>query len=148
MGFRTDIRAAAVALLEGYKTATTGLKLQIYPGRPASIYPPTAFVDAINEGNILYTAGPRQRSPEVQIILIQGVFDTEEATTQQDELVDGFIDFVTANKHQAGGATLVTVTQVEDLPAYIPDWLNLETPPIFYASRVTLTGFVAEGSLI
>jgi hypothetical protein len=146
MGFRADIRAAAVTLMTGYNTANAGALRQIYPGRPMSIYPPTGFVDAINEGAIQYTAGPRRRTPAVGIILIQGVFDSEEAVTLQDVLVDGFIDYVTVNKHAAGPSTLVTISQVDDLPNFQPDWI--ENAPFYFASRLTLEGLIAEGGLI
>jgi len=146
MGFRADLRAAAVTLLEGYKTANPDALRQIYPGRPASIYPACAFVDAINDPTILYTAGPRQRAPTVDVILIQGEFDSKEAATNQDALVDGFLDYVTANKHAAGGSTLVTVASITDLPAYQPDWIT--DAPFYYATRLTLEGLIQEGGLI
>lgn len=146
MGFRADIRAAAVTLMTGYSTANSGALRQIYPGRPRSIYAPTGFVDTINESSILYTAGPRNRNPSVGIILIQSEFDSEEAVTAQDALVDGFIDYVTANPHAAGARTLVTIAEVQDLPNYQPDWIA--DAPFYFASRLTLEGLISEGGLI
>lgn len=145
MGFRQEIRAATVALLEGYRTAASA-KLQIYPGRPTSIYPPTAFIESINEATIDYFQGPRRRAPSVGIILIQADFDSKDAVTQQDELVDDFIDYVTTNKHAAGGATLVTLSAVVDLPNYQPDWIV--DAPFYFASRLTLEGLKLEEGLI
>lgn len=146
MGFRADIRAAAVDLMTDYNAANAGALRQIYPGRPRSIYPPTGFVDAINENSILYTAGPRNRNPTVGIILIQAEFDSEDAVTQQDALVDGFIDWVTANPDAAGARTLVTIAAVQDLPNYQPDWIT--DAPFYFASRLTLEGLISEGGLI
>jgi hypothetical protein len=146
MGFRADVRAAAVSLLEGYKTANPDALQQVYPGRPGSIYPPTAFVDAVNESAIVYTVGPIIRSPVAEIILIQGLFDSKDATEQQDALVDGFLAYVRDNLHEAGGATLVTISSIVDVPNYQPDWI--ENAPIYYASRLSLEGLMSSGSLI
>jgi hypothetical protein len=151
MGFRADVRAAAVSLMEGYKTANPGALRQVYPGRPASIYPPTGFVDAINEGSILYTQGTVQRNPVAEIILIQGIFDTDEAATAQDALVDGFLAYVRDNLHQAGGSTLITITSISDIPNYEPDWIvspRADNPMIYYASRLSLEGLMSSGSLV
>jgi len=145
MGFRTDMRAAALALLNGYRSSSSD-KVQVYPGRPMSIYPPTAFIEAINEPTIAYFNGPRTRTPVVEIILIQGIFDNEEAANLQDAFVDDFIDYVTTNKHQAGGGTIVTIDSVEDLPNYQPDWIP--NAPFYYASRLTLGGLKREQGLI
>jgi hypothetical protein len=145
MGFRQEIRAATISLLEGYR-ADSGSKLQIYPGRPKSIYPPTAFPESINEASILYTAGPRNRNPSVDIIWIQAEFDSEEAVTLQDAAVDDFIDWVTANSGAAGPSTLVTLSAVVDLPNYQPDWIA--NAPFYFASRLTLDGLKSEGGLI
>lgn len=144
MGFRADVRAAAVALLEGYKAAS-GIRLQVYPGRPATISPPTGFVDAVNEGSILYTAGPIIRTPVADIILIQGLFDSKDATEQQDALIDGFMAYVRANYSQAGAGSLVTITSVSDIPNFTPDWIL--DAPIYYATRLTLEGLKSSGTL-
>lgn len=145
MGFRTEIRAAAYALLTGYRTASSDT-VQIYPGRPMSIYPPIAFIEAINEPSIAYFNGPRTRTPGVELLLIQGIFDNEEAANLQDAFVDGFIDYVTTNKAIAGNGTIVTIDSVEDLPNYQPDWIP--NAPFYYASRLTLGGLKREQGLI
>lgn len=145
MGFRQEIRAAAVALLEGYR-ADSDSNLQIYPGRPRSLFPPTAFPLSINEASILYTAGPRNRNPSVDIIWIQAEFDSKEAVTLQDAAVDDFIDWVTAHSDAAGPRSLVTLSSVLDLPNYQPDWIP--NAPFYFASRLTLEGLKSEGGLI
>lgn len=146
MGFRADQRAAAVTLMEAYSAANDRALKQVYPGRPGSLYPPCGFVDSVNDSAITYTAGPRQRNTSVDIMLIKGLFDSEEAVTSQDELVDGFLDYVTANFHAAGASTLLTITAIVDLPAYQPDWIP--DAPFYFASRVTLEGLKLEGGLV
>lgn len=146
MGFRADQRAAAVTLMEAYSAANNRALKQVYPARPRTIYAPCGFVDSVDDSSITYTAGPRQRNTSVDIILIQGEFDSAEAVTNQDSLVDGFLDYVTANFHAAGADTLLTVSSVVDLPAYQPDWIP--DAPFYFASRLTLEGLKLEGGLV
>lgn len=143
MGFQADIRAASVALLTAY-AQDASIKLQVYPGRPKSIYPPSAFVDAIRE-SIIYTGVLlRQRRPTVDVIVVHGIFDSMEAVNQKDVFVDGFLDWATANYHAAGGNTLVGVTETEDLPNWFPDWLPPERQVVYYATRIVLEGLALE----
>lgn len=144
MGFRTAVRAAALSLMDGYK-ASASLKFQTYPARPASIYPQCGFVDAINEGSILFTVGVTQRAPSVDLIFIAGLFDSKDAVEQQDALVDGFVAWVRANYSAAGAGTLLVITSIGDIPGYIPDWIP--DAPVYYATRVTIQGLKLEGGL-
>lgn len=144
MGARQAARTGAKALMTGYKTSASS-KVQVYGGRPSSIYPPTLFIDAINDPAIITTRGPRLRTPAVDIIAIQGIFDSEEAADNQDALIDDFLDYVRVHFDIAGAGIVVTADRVEDLPAYVPDWI--ENAPVYYASRVTLTFTNAQGGL-
>ena len=139
MGFQADVRAASVDLLTDY-AASAGVKLQVYPGRPRSINPPTAFVDAIRE-SIEYI-GPtlRQRRPVAEMIVVHGLFDSKEAADQKDAFVDGFLDWATTRYHEAGANTLVGVTETEDLPNYVPEWKPPAEQLVYYATRITLEG--------
>lgn len=136
-----------MSLLDGYKADNPGALRQTYAGRPASLFPPSGFVDAINEPNILITAGPTQREPSIELILIQGLFDSEEAVNNQDALVDGFIDYIRSHIHASGASTLIANSvSTTDIPNYQPDWIL--DAPIYYASRVTLGGVKLEGGVI
>ena len=135
--FRAALRAAAVTLLEGYKAANNGSLTQIYPGRPASFYAPCAFVEAINEPDINYTAQMVQRTPRAEIRLVHGTFDSAEAVSQQDALVDGFLQYVIDNKHAASARSLVAVVAVQDEPGWVPEWLPDKS---FYSTVVVLEG--------
>ena len=136
LGFRADVRAAAVTLLNGYRTANAGSLKQIYPGRPLSVHPPCAFVDSIPEDITVTNAG-MQRTPSVAIRLVQGNFDSEEHVAQQDALVDGFIDYVIDNKHAAGANTLALIESVEDDPGWVPEWIP-DPQRAYFSSVVTL----------
>lgn len=144
MGARQDARTGTRALFAGYKSSASST-VQTYGGRPASLYPPTLFIDAINESQIISTRGPRLREPAVDVIAVRGLFDSEEAADAQDDLVDDFLDYVRAHFDIAGGGTIVQATRVEDLPGFVPDWI--ENAPVYYASRVTLVFTQAQGGL-
>jgi hypothetical protein len=134
------MRAAAVTMLTAY-AASDGVQLQVYPGRPRTIRPPTAFVDSINEPLIEYPgANLRRRVPQAEIVLVHGLYDSAEAAAQVDEFMDEFLDWVTDNRHAAGAGTLVSVTRTVDVPNFVPDWLPEDQQLAYYATQVTLEG--------
>ena len=98
IAFQTKLRQACVDLLTTYKATVPDL--DVYPGRPMTLYPPHGFVDKIDE-RINYTNGLRQRHPIAQIVVIWGVFDSKNTAEQRDALVDGFLDVVTDAAEQA-----------------------------------------------
>lgn len=136
--FRSQLRSAAVQLLTDYRQEAD-VKLQIYPGRPASVNPPTAFVDSIRE-QITYDA-LRQRRPQLEIVLLHGLFDSKEAVEQGDQFVDGFLDWVSERYHAAGSDSLVAIVETADDPNYVPDWLPPDKQRSYYATVLTLEGF-------
>ena len=140
--FRTALRAAAVSLLTDYKAAA-GINLQIYPARPRTIAPPTAFIDAIRE-TITYD-GLIQRVPTAEIVVLHGLFDSKSAVDQADEFVDGFLDWVFDRYHAAGANTLVEVPDYEDLPDFVPEWLPPAEQKTYYGTRIALEGFTGTG---
>ena len=133
----TKARAAAVALLTGYKESVD-TRLQVYPGRPRSIHPPTGFVDRIAERIEYIGPQSRARIPVVSIVLIHATFDFADTVAQRDALVDGFLDWVNEHPHQMDANTLISTGAVEDDPNYIPDWI--ENAPPYFATLVTLEG--------
>jgi hypothetical protein len=139
MGFRADMRAAAVTLLKAY-AASASVKLQVYPGRPKSVNPPTAFVESIRESIAYPGMTLVQRVPAVDVLILHGLWDTADTAEQGDDFIDGFLDWVTGDYHAAGADTLIAVTATEDDPDYVPDWLPGETRS-YYATRLTLEGF-------
>jgi hypothetical protein len=136
--FRADIRTAAATMLDDY-AATANLKLQVYPGRPRTLYPPTGFVDRISE-RITFD-GIRQRLVSVEVVVIHGLFDSKDAVEQADVFVDGWVDWTTAQYHAAGANTILEPRGVEDDPNYVPDWLPPTEQKSYYATVITLEGF-------
>ena len=140
--FQTAMRAAAVTLLTDYKN-DAGVRLQVYRGRPASIHPPTAFVDELSE-SITYTA-LHQRIPTASVVVLHGIFDHGDTVDQRDAFVDGFVDWVLDRYHAAGANTLIAVTDVNDDPAFVPEWLPPDQQKTYYATRITLEGLALNG---
>ena len=139
IAFQTAMRAAAVTMLGAY-AADASIQLQVYPGRPRSLYPPTAFVDRITETIVMTGPTMRQRFPRAIVVVVHGLFDTAEATAQRDAFIDGFLDWVTADYHAAGAVTLIAAVATNDLPAWQPDWLPFEEK-FYYATEITLEGY-------
>lgn len=142
LAFQADLRKAATDLLRGYATAA-GLKLQIYRSQPGSIEPPTAFVDR-KATQRTYT-GPTlvQNLVRVEVVVLYGRFDSGDASDQLDAFCDGFMEYVDARYHQAGGETLLGLAALEEEPQYIPEWPRLrEADRVpYYATRLVLEGF-------
>lgn len=140
---RSAARAAAVKLLADYAAAAS-VRLQVYPGRPASLFPPTGFVDRITENIESFTVRLNQRTASVDVVIVHGEFDSKEAVTHADDFADEFLDWVTDNYHAAGANTLIRVADMSDEPAWQPDWrpANREAQDkSYYATRITLEGF-------
>lgn len=142
IAFQTLMRAAAVEFLTDY-AADAEVRMQVYPARPRSIFPPTGFVDSLSE-RIEYT-GLNQRQPSADVIVIHGLFDSKDAADQRDAFVDGLIDWTLDRIHQAHAATTVAITDVDDLPNYVPDWLPPAEQKTYYATRITLEGLALTG---
>jgi len=139
---RGAARTAAVDLLKDYG-ASAGVKLQTYRARPASIMPPTAFVDVVGEA-LAYPANVLpQRTIRVQVVLVHGLFDSGEAVDQADAFVDGFVDWVTSDVHAAGGNTTIGVVEVEDDPTFVPEWMAPEKQRTYFATRIVLEVYAA-----
>jgi hypothetical protein len=139
------MRAAAVSTLTAY-AADVGIELQVYPGRPRTLRPPAAFVDGLVEPQIVYTAGLRQRTVQAEIVVVHGLFDSAEIAAQKDAFVDGFVDWITDHRHEAGSATLATITSAVDVPNYVPDWMAEDEQVAYYATRLVFEGSSLDGN--
>lgn len=143
---RTAMRAAAVTMLTDYAASTNPtLRLQVYPARPRTLYPPTAFVDSIRETINTETTQLFQRIPTAEIIVLHGIFDSKDAADQADAFVDGFLDYTFDRYHAAGANTGCVVTDYEDLPDYVPEWLPPAEQKTYYATRIALEGLALSG---
>jgi hypothetical protein len=139
---QTAVRAAAVSLLTDY-AATASVRMQIYPARPRSVMPPTGFVDALREA-IAHT-GLNQRTVTAEVIVVHGIFDSQDAADQKDAFVDGFLDWALDNTGEGGANTVLVPVATEDIPDYVPEWLPPEQQRTYYATRISLEGLALEG---
>ncbi len=141
--FQTKMRDAAVQLLSDY-AADRELKLQIYPGRPASLFPPTAFIDRMSERVAFVGPTFRQRTVTCQIVVIHGLFDSKDATIQRDAFVDGFTEWVLDNREAADPNTEIGAVTVDDDPNYVPDWVKPENQRSYFATVINLEGLALD----
>ena len=144
MTIRADARAAVLELLDGCAAAQTPVvKLATYPGRPASIAAPHAFIDQVSEG--LDYPGPlaRQRSVTVEAVLLHGLFDSKEAVNQADVFMDALVDYVAARREAAGANRTIGITSIADEPSYVADWIRGEQKT-YYATRVSFEAYEGD----
>jgi hypothetical protein len=137
--FDAAVRAATVQLLEDYRDDES-LKLQVYRARPASVNPPTAFIDRMTE-RIDQTTQLFQRHPRAEVLVLHGLFDSGDAVDQRDRFVDGFFEWVLDRFHAAGANTTLALVGVEDVPVYVDDWRPPAQQRSYFATRLTLEGF-------
>ena len=142
VAFQTAMRRAAVEFLQA-QSSTLGVRMQIYPARPRTLVPPTGFVDLLRE-RIDYT-GLNQRSPQADVIVVYGLFDSLEAVTQRDMFVDGLINYSFDHIHQADPNTEVVIRELVDIPDYVPEWIAPSEQRTYYASRIVLEGLALTG---
>ena len=141
--FRSQMREAAVTLLADY-AEDRAIKLQVYPGRPRSIMPPTAFVDRFTERVVYIGPTQMQRTPVCEVIVLHGLFDSKDAVDQADAFVDGFLDWQTDRVHSAGTNTEIAAVTVEDDPEFTPTWQPPEVQRTYYATRISLEGLALD----
>ena len=136
MGLQADARQAVVDFLTDYAAGAPGnpnSKMTVYPGRPVTIMPPHGFVDSVRS-TLAYTAQRLQQTVTVEAIVVHGLFDSKEATTQKDAFVDGLIEFQFTRYHEAGANTTIGLVEVEDIPNYVPEWIAKQVT--YYATRL------------
>jgi hypothetical protein len=137
--FETYMRAAAVQMLTDY-AQDTSTTLQIYPGRPLTVNPPTAFIESMSE-DITWSPGLRQRTVRIEIRIVWGLFDSAEAVAQRDYFIDNFVDWVSDRPHEAWGTTVIEPRVITDDPNFVADWMPVERQKSLFASTLTLEGF-------
>lgn len=130
-------RAAAAQLLRDY-AAYAGIRLQVYPARPLSVNPPTAFVDRMAERVDAFGPANQQRQPVVSVVVLHGLFDGKDTAAQRDAFVDGFLVWVLDRVHAAGANTTIGVSSVSDDPTFIPDWVEPSAQKTYYATTISL----------
>jgi hypothetical protein len=142
------MRQAAVDLAQAFADSntdpaiwgTSGKKLQVYPGRPASLYPPTAFVNRIRERIDPWGPARHQRHPIVDLVFVHGVFDSGDTVRAGDAFVDAFLEFVEGQPHAAHANSTLDVVETTDDPNFVPDWIPPDQRRTYYATIFALEG--------
>lgn len=130
------------ASLEAFKAAE-GLRLQIYPGRPRTLVPPSIWQDRRRDtisfrgvrdvnfmGHVLTT----------ELVALHGLFDSAEAVAQRDAFVDSFASYIRANRDigLAGPHSVLLSMVLDDVPNYVPDWVPERDQLVYFATLITL----------
>jgi hypothetical protein len=123
--------------------ADAGINLQIYPGRPRTLVPPSIWQDRRRDtisfrgardvnfmGHVLTT----------ELVALHGLFDSAEAVAQRDAFVDAFTSYVRANRDTglAGPNSVLLSMVVDDVPNYVPDWVPERDQLTYFATLITL----------
>ena len=142
MGFQEDVRAACMTTLAAVATAES-VKLSTYPGRPATIAPPHAFVNVLRESQDL-SGHLLQRTVQADIVICWGDFDSKAAVEQKDAFVDAYAIYLrdVPNYASAGPSSVFRVVATEDDPTFTPEWLT--RPRTYFATRITVEGYAEE----
>lgn len=111
---RASLRTACYQLLTGFKTAS-GLLQQVEKAKPGAYHVPLGFVGAIREREIARDPGTRVRTPVADVFLVFGPSDNLEVANAQDAAVDAFIAYCDLHLDQADPATLLELTETEDV---------------------------------
>ncbi len=136
-------RLAAAGYLSGVAD-DIGFKLQMYPGRPRTLFPPVGFIDRISAVYTSLTERTFTGLVSVQAIILFGLFDSADAAAQKDEFVDALTLWAYAHGHAAGPNTINRVSETADLPDYVPEWIPPDQQRTYYACQVTLEGFTSN----
>ena len=146
MALQAAYRAAAHGMLVACANSAS-VNLQAYPARPMTLYPPTGFIDAINDDTTPFPGSSTlfQHTPTVEVVLVWGTFDSKEAADQRDAFVDAYHAWVRARPHEAGARTLIGPRSLNDIPVFNPDWGNeAQRNTSYYATRIILEGFATD----
>lgn len=145
MAGQAAYRAAVVTLLTEC-AANASVDLQVYRGRPASLHPPTAFIDGMGDDTESFPATSTlyQHSPSIEVVCLWGLFDSGEAVDQRDAFVDAFHAWVRVAPHAAGGESLLGPRSLSDIPTFVPDWLPPERQVAYFATRIVMEGFATD----
>src|SRR3990167_2507485 len=112
--FRQDLRAGCFSVLTTYQTANPTLLPHIHRAPPEAFNTPCAYVEKTVNETLSHTSGLRFRTCRVNVVIVNKLMDNDQATVEQDVLVDGLLDAFTAAPNAAAAATLIEPVAVTD----------------------------------
>lgn len=145
MATDAEYRAATIQMMSEC-AADAGVGLQTYRGRPATLHPPTGFVDQMRTDLTPFPATSRlyQHNRRIEVLMLWGLFDSGDAVDQRDAWITAFHTWVRTRIDAVDGASLIGPLSYADDPAFIPDWLPPEKQLMYFATRVVLEGFATD----
>jgi hypothetical protein len=144
--YRADARAALFAYLQAFQTAynaTAADKAKIqqtYRARPATMNPPALFVGTWRE-SISLDMQLVGRQAQVDILLVQGIYDNAETMDRQDGLTDAFISYMANHPYVGVGTNLSLLTLDQEIT------LSGGSSAVYLGTAVTLSLNIQEGGL-
>jgi hypothetical protein len=142
IALQTAVRAGAVTLVDGYRTAAS-LKLgQLYRARVTQIKAPCVFVDSVSESADSFTTPEYQRVVRVGIRVVWGVYDAGETVDQRDRFVDGFYAYIADRPRAFDGNADCVWIGTDDDEDWSPSWIPTDESK-YFSTLVTLEGRAA-----
>lgn len=112
--FRQDLRAGCYSVLSTYQAANPTLLYEVRDFPPESYHTPMAYVEkAVNE-TLRHDSGTRIRVCRVNVVIVNKLVSNDQATGEQDVLVDAILDAFTATPHGASSTSLIEPVSVTD----------------------------------
>jgi hypothetical protein len=112
--FRAQFRAGLKTVLDTVKSANPSALLEVREYPPESYHTPLAYVEkGVNE-TLQHTSGVRIRTLRGNIVLVNKLVSNDQATDEQDVLVDLVLDALTAAPRAASASTLIQPVSVTD----------------------------------
>ena len=111
---RQDLRAGCASVLTTYQAANPTLLGKVYDYPPESFATPCAYVEKTVNERIEHDASLRRRTLSVNVVIVNKLMSNDQATGEQDVLVDGLLDAFTAGYHAASSSTVLQPVSVTD----------------------------------
>lgn len=106
---RADFRAALAAILEAFQTAHPEWLRHTHKARPATFYPPLAYVGPITEPTVRLETGNKLVRPDLRssLVIVEGIYDNAQAADALDEKGDALLSFLVTEHSRVSGSTLL-----------------------------------------
>ncbi len=119
---RATFRTALIGILTDFQTANPTMLRQVYAARPATFYPPCAYVGQFSEPTIEHEFGNRQaRSLRGQLVIVHGVYENRETLESLDVAADALITYLASQHARADATKLLQAISAEDADLVIAE---------------------------
>lgn len=118
---RQDARSGVHTSLTTYRTANPTLLSHVYDHPPSSPRTPCAYVEKGISESIAWSGSVRQRVMTVRVVVLNRIVSHEQATDEQDVLLDGLLDRFTTDARTSVSNARVLPVAVEDTEVPVGD---------------------------